>query len=369
MGHIYKPKYKDKDGNTRESAVYWIKYYRNGKPLRESVKSKKEADAKRLLKRREGEISSGKLPGIYFDRVRYEELRDEFLLYRRQEKGEKSEKEAMRRTKHLDPFFEGTKIPRITTPKVRRYIKTRLEKNAANGTINRELSALKKMLNLGAQQSPPKVDRVPYIPMLKEADPRQGFFEQDAYERLMVKLPDYLKPVAVFGYMFGWRHSEILRLTWNKVDLKNGIIRLNPGETKNSEGRVVYLDEGLKKMFQALFVNRRLGVPFVFTRDGEPIKDFRKAWKKACKEANLNGMLFHDFRRTAVRDLVRAGVPERVAMQISGHKTRSIFERYNITSDRDLKEAIERKMLYHQEQKEISGQSFGQSQSNHEKRG
>jgi integrase len=131
-----------------------------------------------------------------------------------------------------------------------------------------------------------------------------------------------------------------------------------PGKTKNREGRTVYLDNNLKEMFRGLFTNRRLDIPFVFTRNGEQIKGFRKAWKTACKQAGLEGRIYHDFRRTAVRDLVRSGVPERVAMKITGHKTRSVFERYNIPCDRDLIEAAERRSQHYQEQKELCNQSF-----------
>jgi hypothetical protein len=139
MGMIYKR------GNT-----YWLKYYRNGKPYYESVKSDKEKEAKDLLKKREGEISNGKLPGVYFDRVRYKELEEDFLRdYRINQR--KSLVRAEKSTDHLRGYFEGFKVSRITTPHIQGYIETRQDKGASNATINRELSALKRMLNMGAK--------------------------------------------------------------------------------------------------------------------------------------------------------------------------------------------------------------------------
>lgn len=340
MGNIY-----------QRGKVYWIQYYRNGKPYRESTKSKKEADAKRLLKKREGEISEGKLPGAYFDRVRFDELAEGFLRdYRINQK--KSLVKAERSVRHLKRYFEGMRAPEINTPRIEAYVESRLIEGAENATINRELSALKRMLNLGARQTPPKVDRVPYIPMLKENNVGQGFFEHGEFIALRDALPDYLKGFVTFAYKTGWRLSEITGLTWNKADLEQGIVRLDPGETKNDEGRTVFLDDDMKGTFIQLSENRKNLLPYVFLNETrtDKVKRFDKSWKTACKNAGIGPRLFHDFRRTAVRNMVRAGIPEGVAMKVSGHKTRSVFERYNITNNHDLKLAAQKQAAYLQAQ-------------------
>jgi integrase len=288
MGSIYRRKWKDKDGNIREGEILWIKYYRNGKPIRESTGSSKDADAKRLLKKREGEISAGKLPGIYFDRVRFDELAEDFLTDYRIN-GKKSLWRAEITVHHLKSHFEGLRVTDITTARVKAYIRSRMEEGSSNGTINRELAALKRMLNLGAKQTPPKVDRVPYIPKLKENNVRKGFFEHEDYLKLLGALPSYLQPAITFGYKTGWRKSEIFGLTWEQVDLKEGTVRLEAGEAKNEEPRTIYLDGALRGLIKALMAQRQLGCPYVFHRDGKPIKDFRGSWVRACREAELEG--------------------------------------------------------------------------------
>ena len=334
--------------------MYWIKYYRNGKPYRESTRGVKEADAKRLLKKREGQIAEGKIPGVVFDKVNFNDLIEGFLAdYRINEK--KSLERAERSVRHLKKAFDGMRVTNITSPTINRYIETRLEEGVANATVNRELAALKRIFNLAARQTPPKIDKVPYIPMLKENNTRKGFFEHSDFLALRGALPDYLKGFCTFAYKTGWRVSEIKGLTWSQVDLENGIVRLEAGETKNDEGRTVYLDEELQAVFQQQSEDRKdkkTILPWVFTNgtsDGV-LKDFRGAWATACETAEIGRRLFHDFRRTAIRNMVRAGIPERVAMMVSGHKTRSVFDRYNIVSDTDLRLASQKTETYLQTQ-------------------
>jgi integrase len=322
-----------------------------------------------LLKKREGEISEGKLPGIYFDKVQFDELAEDFLRdYRINQK--KSLDRAELSVDHLKETFENNKVIDITSPRIENYIEKRLESGASNATINRELAALKRMFRLAAQQTPPKVNKIPHIPKLKENNVRKGFFEHNEFLALRDSLPSYLKGFVTFGYKTGWRVEEVAGLKWNKVDRKQGIVRLEVGETKNNEARTVYLDEELREVFRLQWLlrksNKRL-CSYVFPNESgiEKIVNYRKAWNTGCRKAKIGygyriskeyvekwkdkfqtGPFFHDFRRTAVRNMVRSGIPERVAMMISGHKTRSVFDRYNIVNDADLQLAAQRQESY-----------------------
>ena len=329
----------------RRNKIYWIKYFLDGKPYYESSHSKRKAVAKKLLKKREGEIENGQLPGICFEKVKFDELAEDFLVDYKVNK-RKSLDKAKRCIKNLKKVFEGMKATKISTANINAYIEKRMEQGFSNASINRELSALKRMLHLGARCTPPKVRQAPSISMLKESNVRKGFFEHDQFLALRKNLPEELRPIVTFAYHSGWRKGEILGLTWDKIDLRQGIVRLDPGETKNDEARTLYMDEELWKEMRVLHSKRRLGCPYVFHRNGKPVRDFRDSWDTACSQAKMEGRFFHDFRRTAIRNMIRAGVPERVAMQITGHRTRSVFDRYNIVSDEDLREAARRHQAY-----------------------
>ena len=209
------------------------------------------------------------------------------------------------------------------------------------------METLRRAFNLGIQAG--KLISKPYVPRLKENNVRTGFFELEQFQVLRRHLPDYLRPLATFAYITGWRSGEIRSLQWWHVDFSEGQVVLEPGTTKNEEGRVFPFTQQLRALLeeqrestQALQREQGRVIPWVFHRDGKKIGDYRKAWGNACRKAGIPGKIFHDFRRTAVRNLVRAGVPERVAMQMTGHKTRSVFDRYNIVSEGDLVETARR---------------------------
>jgi len=343
MGCLYRRK---------DSKYYWAKWYENGRPIQESTGATTRREAERFLKLREGAVAKGAPIPPRLDRIPYEELAQD-LRQHYVTTGTRNIKEAESRLAHLDGFFQGYRAVNINPTRITTYIAHRQEKGASNRTINIELALLRRMLRIAHENG--KLLRVPRIRMLKEASPRKGFFERDQYEAVRRHLPDDLQVAVAIAYTFGWRVlSEILTLRRRQVDLKAGTLRLDPGTTKTGEGRVVYLTPELRHQLthQLERVDRlakKTGqvIPWVFPHltgrfQGERIKSFRRAWQTACRKAGVPWMLLHDFRRTAVRNLVNAGVPERVAMKITGHKTRSVFDRYHIVSPADLKDASQK---------------------------
>ena len=264
----------------------------------------------------------------------------------------------------------------VTAKAVDDYVERRLAEDAAPATVNRETQLLGQALRLGLRRG--KVaGPLPEIRRLREDNARQGFFEAGAFTSVVANLPDHLQDVARFGYVTGWRRGEILTLTWADVDRDGGVARLRGKHSKNGQGRTLALEGDVKALIERRWAARTVkgkdGEPdrvaeLVFHRRGRPIVDYRKAWLAACVKAGLaqpkldaDGQplldakgnprmvatkLVHDLRRTAARNLVRAGVPERVAMAVTGHKTRAMFDRYNIVSEEDLRAAMQRQSEY-----------------------
>jgi integrase len=335
-------------GTLKESPIWWAKYYVNGRTVRVSTGTEKQQEAERFLADRMGRVATGQPILPRADRVRYEELAADLRAHYAVT-GCRGLKEAGWRLSHLDRYFTGRRAADIGQAEATAYALQRQAAGAANGTVNRELAVLGKMLRLAYKQS--KLLRLPVFTKLKEAGPRQGFFEREQYEAVRRHLRADLQVALDLAHTYGWRmRSEVLALQRRHLDLDAGTVRLDPGTTKNDEGRIVYLPPGLKSLLAAQVarveaLEKKLGRiipdPFPHLRgahQGTPIRNFRKAWASACKAAGVAGRTRHDLRRTAVRNLVNAGVVERVAMTVTGHRTRRVFDAYHIVSPADLQD-------------------------------
>jgi integrase len=347
----------------KRGGVWWIKYYRDGKPFYESSGSVKSGDAQRLLGQRRAEIFAGTHLGNAARKITISELLDDLVRDYKVNGKDAVWCEGVVRNR-LRPYFGAMRATKLTYSDAMLYVEQRQAGDAPNSTINKEVALLRRSYNLAKRAG--KVATVPLLPArLTENNVRKGFFEREEFLRLRAALPDEIKPVVTFAYWTGCRRGEILSLRWCQVDLHQGVVRLEPGETKNDEGRLIPLAGELLEMLQMQKDIRDLKwpeCPWVFFRTGKPIKTFTGAWTTGCIAAELFQIegghevptrLFHDLRRTGVRNLVRAGVPERVAMAISGHKTRSVFDRYNIVSERDLHDAARRLNAYVAEAEKI----------------
>jgi integrase len=329
----------------------WIKWYRDGQPVRESVARAldtapaevTERDAQTLLNKRLGAVAAGQPIVLKADRVRVADLLDD-LVVDYEVNGRRSIRRMKAAIAHLREALDPTRAESLDTARIRTYTRDRQAAGASNATVNRELAALKRAYTLGMQAR--RIQLLPYIPMLRENNARQGFFERDQFEAVIRHLPEPVRPVAAFAFVTGWRVSEVLGLTWDCVDFDAQMVRLEPGSTKNYEGRqfpftpdLFAILDAQRETTKAASVRLERIIPTVFHRDGAPIKSFRHSWDSACKAAGVPGRIFHDFRRTAVRNLERAGVSRSVAMKLTGHKTEAVYRRYAIVSDSDLRAA------------------------------
>jgi len=307
----------------------------------------------RFLKNREGRSAAGLQPLLRVDRITYDELALDLRLHY-ETTGTRGLKEADTRFQALQPFFTGRRAVSLKGALAEEYVQYRLKAGVTPATINRELATLIRMLRLGYERD--KVAKLPVIHKLTEAPPRAGFFERADFEAVRRTLRPDLQLAVTIARSYGRRmQSEVLTLGLSQIDITAGTKRIDPGGSKTGEGRIVYLSADVKRMLEEQIervptLSRTLGrvIPYLFPHlskgrlQGQRIRDFRKSWTSACKAAGLSGMLRHDLRRTAARNHIRSGVPEVVSMRITGHRTRSVFDRYNIVSPADLQDATRR---------------------------
>ena len=337
--------------------IWWIAYWYKGKERRESSGSTERKIANLLLAKRLGEIGADtagvkRWLGPEAERVLVTSLLDDLILAH-EVAHSRSVKHYKARMIALRASFDRERVREVDTPRLRRYIQERERAGVKPATIQVELAVLRRAFNLAHQDG--RIGSVPTFPTIRVDNARQGFFEQGDFEAVVKLLPPYLKDVARFAYLSGWRKEEILGLLWSEVDMAGRIIKLSPERSKNKKGRVLALVGELWEI-----IERRQGYrgvpfpdgadfyfcPFVFHREGQPIRHIRGAWMTACRRAGVEGMLFHDMRRTTVRNLLRAGVSQRTAMEVTGHKTASVFMRYDIVSEDDIRDAQEKMQSY-----------------------
>jgi integrase len=354
----------------KNSKNWYIQYYWRGQQFRESTGTRSKKIAEKKLAARMKEIVSGEF-NPQANEITVAELVSAYLVDAKNNGLKSIDDIQCRWDKHLASVFARLKAAQVVPMTINRYIESRKAAGAPNSTINREIGVIQRAFNLAHEDG--RIGSVPYFKHLEERNVRRGFLEFADAQHLRAEclvVGQWMLGVFQTGYTFGWRSSEVVRLTVGQIDLFYRCIRLYPEDTKNEEGRVAYMTELLYSALLPLVRGKSNGDP-VFTRDdGSVVKDFRKAWWGCCRAAGLGtvtcrvcrtpstspswcpschsenigytGLLFHDLRRTAIRDMVRRGVPEKVAMMISGHKTRSVFDRYHIVSDSDLREAARR---------------------------
>jgi integrase len=322
------------------SRMWYGQWYQNGKQVRVSLQTAVKQKAKGELRRKMGDAERGAAPENETRKLRYGNLR-QALLDDYTRRGNKSLQtladgtETVWGLSALDKFFDytskhqGALVTSITVDKIRDFVRKRQADKTGNAAINRSLALLRRMFNIARVDG--KIQFMPVIRLLKEPPARKGFVTRAQFETVLSKLPSNLRPLVTFLYYCGVRVGEAVQIEWSQVDLHGALIRLEGEQTKTSEPRVVPLPDVLVETLKR--VKKKEGLVF-------DDKNLREAWATAVVAAEMPDLLVHDLRRSAIRNLIAAGVPEKVAMSISGHKTRSVFDRYHIVDASDVTNAM-----------------------------
>lgn len=349
-GHLFQP---------AGCSIWYCQFYKDGRQIRESTGTRVKQEALAIMRRKMGRSEAGLMSDGQLRKVRYADLRAG-LIANYQEKGNKTlyqtadGKETIGGLKALDSFFgfsdknPGPTVLDLNTDTGRRFAKKQLDAGFSTATVNRSLACLRRMLRIAHEDG--KIQSVPIIRLQKEPPARKGFLTPEKFEELLGTLPTHLRPLILFLYWCGVRLGEARAIEWSQIDLTARLVRLEEDQTKNESARIVPLPAVLVDILSR--VEKKTGRVF-------DDSNLRLEWARACSAIGLgkmedqeseegnswkkySGLIVHDLRRSAVRNLVNAGIPERVAMGISGHKTRSIFDRYHIISTEDVSNAMQR---------------------------
>jgi integrase len=346
----------------RAGCRFWYaQYVHNGKKVRISTRETSKMKALGALRRLMGDAERGLAPLPEAHKLRYADLRQGLLDdYRKKENRSLTTNANGDETIHalyaLDEFFgygpknPGPRVSEIKPKTSNDFIRKRQEQGVGNAIINRSLACLRRMLRIACYDDE-VIQKVPKVHFLREPPARKGFLKLEQFNELLALLPTHLKPLILFLYYCGVRGGEALQIEWSQVDLDRRLIRLEVEQTKSDEARYAPLPSELVMLLRA--IEPKTGKVFDVT-------NLRVEWQKACAACGqgtrtlmepkdekgypwyrYRGLQIHDLRRSAVRNLVMiAGVPEKVAMKISGHKTRAVFDRYHIVSTADITDAM-----------------------------
>ncbi len=347
-------------GVFRHRAIWWISYIgADGLRQRESAGTTLKGKAETLLLKRTGALIHN-LPVVpYAEKLTFNEAARAMIVDYKTN-GKRSLVVVERRISlHHAPYFGRMRLGSlITAADVASYTAHRQEQGILDREgqrradvsaceLNRELATLKRIFSLAIQQG--RIAMRPHIAMLKESAPRSGFFEREQFESVLRHLPEELRGPVEFAGITGWRiASEILPMEWRQVNFEAGEVTLDAGVTKNGEPRSFPITADLKRVLLARQVERdrlkAMGVisKLVFFRlraggrggqkKPKQITSLRIAWREACRLAGVPGRIPHDLRRSAVRNLDRAGISRSVAMELVGHRTESVYRRYRIVN-------------------------------------
>lgn len=260
----------------------------------------------------------------------------------------KTIKDIERACRDLDKVFGPLLVQDIKPAMVERYQHQRLQeptwqgkpRSAAN--VNRTTAVMKRMFNLAVREELAERNPCWKVQLLPENNARDRILSPGELERLLIHLPRHAALVVHFAYLTGMQAGEIFQLTWDKVDLTNRVIRLEAKDTKTAEPRVVFLCDQAYDILRESGKVRFLEHNRVFTYIGKPLNKIKKALPNACRKAEIADFRFHDLRHTFNTNMGKAGVDQSVIMKLTGHKTPSMFQRYNTVDLDDAKNAYQK---------------------------
>jgi integrase len=358
-GRLWVSYYAPKEGRSVEHREPALVVDRADAPPRPA---KTEAEARRVLKLRLREVAVHKAGVRPFQGPAQERVPFEDLLKAVERDYEVRELHSLGSLRshlvHVRAYFGNDKALAVTTDRLRDYIVDRQREGVAPASIQRQLEAIRRAFKLAAEAN--VITFTPRIPPISVKNARQGFVSRADFEALLAGLgemrgrgserrfvPDAdLQDFTAFAFWTGMRKGEIARLAWEAFDRETWALRLHAKDAKTGHGRALALVGPLREIMERRIAARRLDCPLVFHRAGKSVVRFEYHWATAVKRARLPGVRFHDLRRSAIRNLIRAGVDPAVAMKISGHRTRAVFDRYNIVSEEDLALAMQKTADY-----------------------